>query len=150
MVAPTEHKKQEGFTLVEIMVVVVIVGILATLVAQNVFGSTEQAKLDATRSDIDAIAQAADRYRLTHGNYPEEMSELVEESEGGIQYLKVAEEPTDKWTNTEYRLEREGAKLVVRCAGFDGEFDTEDDITSQNMQKLNIEEYLKIINQSSN
>ena len=150
MVAPTERKKQEGFTLVEIMVVVVIVGILATLVAQNVFGATEQAKLDATRSDIDAISQAAERYRLTTGDFPEDIGALVQRNEGGIQYLKTSENPTDKWKGEEYRIEREGARLIVRCAGFDGDFDTEDDITSENMGKLKVEEYLKIINQSSN
>ena len=51
---------------------------------------------DTLENYIDAISQAAERYRLNNnGRFPEEIQELVETSEGGIQYLKVAEPPVD-------------------------------------------------------
>ncbi|KEQ18070.1 type II secretion system major pseudopilin GspG [Endozoicomonas numazuensis] len=65
-----QHTKQHGFTLIEIMVVVVILGILAALVAPNILSRPDQAKVTVARSDIEAIAQALELYRLDNGHYP--------------------------------------------------------------------------------
>ncbi len=145
------NTRQAGFTLVEILVVVVIVGLLATIVAQNVFGSTEQAKLQSTKADLAAIKSAAERYKLqNNGHYPEELAQLVEVQESGLQYLQLSDVPTDKWNQLPYRMEKRGAKVVIICDGFDGEPDTDDDITTENMGKIKLDEYLKLINQTNN
>ena len=59
-----------GFTLIEIMVVVVILGILGALIVPNVIGRPDQAKVEAAKSDLRAISTALEMYRMDNGNYP--------------------------------------------------------------------------------
>jgi prepilin-type N-terminal cleavage/methylation domain-containing protein len=68
--APAARPRARGFTLVEIMVVVVILGILAVLVVPRVVGRTDEARAAAARHDIAAIMQALKLYRLDNGRYP--------------------------------------------------------------------------------
>ncbi|MBH9396982.1 type II secretion system major pseudopilin GspG [Pseudomonas aeruginosa] len=64
------HFKQRGFTLIEIMVVVVILGVLAALVVPQIMSRPDQAKVTAAQSDIKAIAMALDIYKLDNHGYP--------------------------------------------------------------------------------
>ena len=59
-------KKQHGFTLIEIMVVVVILGILGALIVPNIMGRTGEARITTTKSDIRAIGNALNLYRLVN------------------------------------------------------------------------------------
>ena len=59
-----------GFTLIEILVVIVILGILAALIVPRVMDRPDQARAVAARSDIAAIMQALKLYRLDNGMYP--------------------------------------------------------------------------------
>jgi general secretion pathway protein G len=68
-----------GFTLVEVMVVVVILGILAVLIVPRVLGRTDEARAAAAKHDIAAIMQSLKLYRLDNGRYPT--------SEQGLQAL---------------------------------------------------------------
>ena len=62
--------KQQGFTLIEIIVVVVIIGILATFVAPKFMGKTGQARIVKAKNDISAFESALDLYKLDNYNYP--------------------------------------------------------------------------------
>lgn len=62
--------RQLGFSLIEIMVVVVIMGIMAALIVPNLMDRPDQARAVATRQDIGALMQALKLYRLDHGRYP--------------------------------------------------------------------------------
>ena len=96
---------QQGFTLIEVMIVVAILGILATLVVINVAGNTDKALVTGTKSDLQAISQALDLYKLDNYKYPsteQGLEALVVKPdnarnwpEGG--YLKKV--PEDKWGN---------------------------------------------------
>lgn len=66
----TSARRQRGFTLIEIMVVVVILGILAALVVPKVLDRPDQARATAARQDIGGLMQALKLYRLDHGSYP--------------------------------------------------------------------------------
>lgn len=59
-----------GFTLIEIMVVVVIIGILAALIVPNMIGRVDDARIIATKQDIASIVQALKLYRLDNQRYP--------------------------------------------------------------------------------
>ncbi|MGE3920651.1 MAG: type II secretion system major pseudopilin GspG [Gammaproteobacteria bacterium] len=63
-------KKQSGFTLIEIMVVVVILGILAALIVPKIMERPNQARVVKTKQDILAIQDALDLYKLDNGFYP--------------------------------------------------------------------------------
>lgn len=62
--------RQRGFSLIEIMVVVVIMGVLAALIVPNLMGRPDQARAIAARQDIGSLMQALKLYRLDHGRYP--------------------------------------------------------------------------------
>ena len=69
-VAGPAARRTRGFTLVEIMVVVVILGILAVLIVPRVVGRTDEARTVAAKQDVAAIMQALKLYRLDNGRYP--------------------------------------------------------------------------------
>ena len=66
----SSFRSQAGFTLIEIMVVVVILGILAALVVPQVMSRPDQAKVTVAQSDIKAIGAALDMYKLDNQRYP--------------------------------------------------------------------------------
>ena len=96
-----------GFTLVEIMVVVVILGILAVLIVPRVVGRTDEARTVAAKQDVAAIMQALKLYRLDNGRYPtteQGLAALVTKPQGDPvpknwqKYLDKM--PKDPWGNT--------------------------------------------------
>ena len=64
------RSNQDGFTLIEIMVVILILGLLATIVVQSLRGATDKAKRIKAQADISALKTALDRYYLDNGSYP--------------------------------------------------------------------------------
>jgi len=62
--------RRSGFTLIEILVVIVVIAILATLVAPNVFQHVGAAKSATAKSQIEMLGAALDAYRLDNGSYP--------------------------------------------------------------------------------
>ncbi|UCD84271.1 MAG: type II secretion system major pseudopilin GspG [Deltaproteobacteria bacterium] len=98
----------KGFTLIEIMVVVVIIGILTSLVAVNVVGRIDEAKRKAARAQISTFEAALSLYKLDNGVYPETsqgLEALVDPPSVGMMpccwkkggYLKKDKVPLDPW-----------------------------------------------------
>jgi general secretion pathway protein G len=65
-----QNRKQQGFTLIEIMVVLVILGVMAALVVPRVIGRTDDARKVAAKSDINSIMNALKLYKLDNMRYP--------------------------------------------------------------------------------
>jgi general secretion pathway protein G len=103
----------KGFTLLEILVVLVVIGVLATLVAPNVFRHVGAAKEATARSQIQMLGAALDAYRLDNGQYPttdQGLAALRSEPTGGTRALNwrgpylSKDVPSDPWgTSYEYR-----------------------------------------------
>jgi general secretion pathway protein G len=64
------NRQQGGFSLLEIMVVVVIIGILVASIAPTLFGETEKARITRVKVDITALEDALERYKMENFNYP--------------------------------------------------------------------------------
>ena len=73
----TRNLRTRGFTLVEMMVVIVIIGILAGVVITQLSGRADRAKAEATRALISQISGALDLYKLDHNKYPARIEDLV-------------------------------------------------------------------------
>jgi general secretion pathway protein G len=65
-----QRRAQRGMTLIEIMVVVIIIGLIGTAVAVNVFGNLAEAKVRTARADVAKISEAVDTYKVLRGRYP--------------------------------------------------------------------------------
>ena len=99
---------EEGFTLVELMVVIVIVGLLATVVLINVLPSQDKAMATKAKADIATLSQAMEMYRLDNFAYPADLGALVAPPSGADPartrsggYVKSL--PSDPW-NRPYQL----------------------------------------------
>lgn len=117
----------KGFTLIEIMVVVVILGILGALIVPNIIGRPDEARVTAARADIQQVGNALELYRLDNGVYPSSdqgLDALVEEPSGFPEprnwnpqgYLKRL--PIDPWGEP-YLYYSEDRTLEVYSFGAD-------------------------------
>ena len=106
--------KQQGFSLIEIMVVVVIMGILAALIVPNIMNRPDQARTVKAKQDILAIENALELYRLDNGFYPSNeqgLNALVKKPDSDPMpanwknYLKTL--PKDPWGHA-YHYENPG------------------------------------------
>ncbi len=135
----SKKHNQQGFTLIELMVVIVILGLLASIVVPNIMSRTEQAKVEKARTDIAALESALKLYRLDNGKYPtveQGLKSLVQKPEvdpipkkwktNG--YLDKKKVPMDPWGN-EYVYLSPGAhgSIDLTSLGADGEPGGEDE-----------------------
>lgn len=136
-------KHVRGFTLLEVMVVIVIIGMIVSIVAPNILGSGERANEQKAVIDIRGIEASLTRYKMDNYKFPsteQGLEALVTETdieplprrfpEGGY----VNRLPNDPWGN-EYQLLNPGehGRLDIFSMGSDGEAGTEDDIGNWNL-----------------
>jgi general secretion pathway protein G len=102
---PRRGTAQAGFSLAELMVVIVIIGLLATLVAPRAIDFLKRAFGNKAEIDIYALESAVEDYVIQNsGKYPESLDSLVIPDENGYRYLKQMKIPKDPW-GTEYQYE---------------------------------------------
>jgi general secretion pathway protein G len=137
-----ERKKRVryGFTMVELMAMLIIIGLLATLVVTKVASKIDQARETTTKANLKALAAAVNQFRMDTARFPNEdegLLALIEQPSdvetwepGG--YLETTEINKDGWGNEFiYELYPEsGKQFVIRSMGPDGEEGTEDDLLS--------------------
>jgi general secretion pathway protein G len=113
------RQEKRGFTLVEILVVIIIIGLLAALVGPKLFGKVSMAKLKAAKAQIELFGSALDALRLDVGRYPttEEGLKALREKPSGMEawrgpYLPK-EIPLDPW----------GRPYAYKSPGANGDYD---------------------------
>ena len=118
---PRKRVRRNGFTLVELMVVIVIIGLLATVVLINVMPSQDKALVTKARADIATLGQAMEMHRLDQMRYPASLQALAERRPGGGGGY-VRNLPKDPWGRP-YQLSvpgRDGGPFDVVSLGADG------------------------------
>ncbi|MBO6752511.1 MULTISPECIES: type II secretion system major pseudopilin GspG [Spongiibacter] len=125
------HRRQQGFTLLEIMVVIVILGLLVAVVAPNVLQNQDRAMVEKARADIAVLEQSLDMYKLDNHVYPttdQGLMALVKAPQTGPQpknyrsngYIKRL--PDDPWGNPyQYIQPGEHGPYDLYSLGADGE-----------------------------
>jgi general secretion pathway protein G len=132
--AKTETRK--GFTMVELMAVLIIIGLLATLVVTKVATKIDQARVTTTKANLKILHSSVNQFKMDTGRFPSEemgLEEILEQPSdvenyepGG--YLETTEIPKDGWGNEFiYELFPESGKpFVIKSLGADGEEGGED------------------------
>jgi general secretion pathway protein G len=129
------YHAQDGFTLIEMMVVILIIGLLALMIVPRLKGVADRAKRTKAQADISELKQALDRYYLDNGSYPttdQGLQALVTPptsgqvpsnyEEGGY----VEKIPNDPWGRP-YVYQSDGSTYVLKSYGPDG-VQSQDDI----------------------
>jgi general secretion pathway protein G len=113
-----EREAEAGFTLVELMVVIVIIGLLATVVIINVLPATDKAAITKAKADVATLEQGIEMYRLNKLRYPSGSEGLqAVTSEGYVKRL-----PKDPWGNAYVYAApgRDGRQFEIYSFGADG------------------------------
>jgi general secretion pathway protein G len=126
--------RRSGFTLVELLVVMVILGLLASIALPAVFNQAEKARVGTAKTNIAALGAALDAYALDVGSYPSDLDSLVRAPAGAQRwdgpYLKKKQIPKDPWGNEfEYKTPNSG-EYELSSRGPDGNSGGGDDISS--------------------
>ncbi len=135
-----KKKTRKGFTMVELMAVLIILGLLATVLVRNFMGQTDRARAVITKANLKILHSAISQFKMETGRFPtedeglialiEQPSDIETWEPGG--YLESTEIPKDGWDN-EFIFElypESGKQFVIRSNGPDGEEGTEDDLLS--------------------
>ena len=113
------RKKEKGFTLIEVLIVMVILGLLAALVGPRMFGKVGKSKQKAAKAQIALFETTLDTYRLDMGRYPTE--------EEGLQALREKPDDAENWDGPyiakEVPLDPWGTPYVYTSPGEHGDYD---------------------------
>jgi len=126
-------RNSSGFTLVEMLLVVVIIGVLTAVVAGNFGHKSKAARINATRASISAIANAIEVYQMDMGRYPSSLDDLVTDPGSANwdgPYVKGGKNAmVDAWGNP-FSYKADGGNFKVISAGPDRQMGSQDDLTN--------------------
>ena len=135
-----------GFSFIEVMVVIIILGLLSSVVGVYLFDSAEKAKADATKTQIRGLETALDLYRLHNSRYPSSeqgLKALLERPEVGLipknwngPYLRGNKLPEDGWDSPFGYIGENGNDyeiISLGSDGIDGGVDLDADISSNDL-----------------
>lgn len=115
--------RTRSFTLIEIMIVVVIIGIIATLAVPKLMGNLEKAKVETTKAALASLKSAVRNFKMDTGDYPTRLEELLQ-TNGSEKwdgpYLEVKVLPKDGWDNDfQYTLTSDNFGFDIISLGAD-------------------------------
>lgn len=122
MTSKKGYRTERGFTIIELLIVMAILGMLAVMVAPNLFNQADSARRDAALSQISSLGSALDAYRLDVGQYPDSLEGLVRNTSGRTTwngpYIR-GNIPNDPWGNA-YVYQSTGRNYTLMSYGADG------------------------------
>ena len=121
------RRAKAGFTLVELLLVVAILGVLATVAVMQFAGFGTDARITATRSSIKTIENAAKIWEIRNGQFPESIDQMIKE--GLLDSTAVNDQFGTPFSYKKITLNGKPA-VEIRSAGPDGQMGTQDDITN--------------------
>ena len=128
MYTPNKKCRNLGFTLVEMLLVMTIIGVLAAVVVVQFGNLGDKGRINATRASIQAIETAIKTFTIMTGKAPKSIDELTS-SVGDDEPLLKAGTLNDGW-GVPFQFKFSGNKVEIRSAGKDGQIGTDDDITN--------------------
>lgn len=132
-------RRQHGFSLIELMVVITIIGLLGGIVGVNVYRYMKKATIESTKSQMRNIEAAINAFRLENRRLPETLDELV--GEDGL--LDADEVPRDAWDN-DFLYEPQGSKeyelISWGADGVEGGEGEDEDIDRASLRRRDDEE----------
>jgi general secretion pathway protein G len=124
---------RSGFTLVEVLLVIAILGILAGTLMVNVGGKSEKARINSARASIGALTSAVQTFQIDLARLPGELGELFSDPGDpnwqGPYLMGSKDAMVDPW-GTPFSISKSGGSFKISSAGPDKSMGTEDDITS--------------------
>ena len=141
-----DGRRLRGFSFIEVMVVIIILGLLSSIVGVYLFDSAEKAKADATKTQIRGLETALDLYRLHNSRYPSSeqgLKALLGKPEVGLipknwngPYLRGNNLPEDGWDSPFRYISENGNEyeiISLGADGIDGGTDLDADISSSDL-----------------
>ena len=120
---PVPRASQAGFSLIEIIIVVVLIGGIVAFAANKIFGGQDRAKVNLAKAQVQTLAEKVQQYEMDTGSLPGSLDELVKSSASGWlgPYAKEAE-LKDPWNHPyAYAMPGEGKPFDVVSYGADGQ-----------------------------
>jgi general secretion pathway protein G len=122
----TRSRRARGFTLLELMVVVVILGVLTALVFPGIRRSWAKAQLEAARTQMSSLGSAVEMYRMSEHRFPPELKTLTEPDLTGEPFISHI--PKDPWGEIYKYVIISKRRYEIRCSGADQQPGTDDDL----------------------
>ncbi len=119
---PQRSRRSAGFTLIEIMVVITLIGLIATVVVPGIMNNVDKGKITTTKAKMSNLGGVLDGYRLLHSKYPDSLTELMEPDDKnlGEPYIDDPEALKDSWGNEFIYSKSSSRKYELISLGGDG------------------------------
>jgi general secretion pathway protein G len=117
---------QRGFTLIEILIVVIIIGLIASLVAPNLIGRYERSREEIAKAQVEMLSSGVLSFKLDMNRYPTSFEELVKSTDPKWRgpYLSKQTIPQDPWgQNYQYKVPGDHGPFDIYSLGASGKLD---------------------------
>lgn len=131
------RRNEEGFTLIELMVVITILGLLASITSVAVLNHLKTARVESSKNSMRSIKQAIQMYYMKKTKIPSDLKDLCGPEGDEDRFLEEEEPPKDGWNNDFLYTPRDKKNYDLVCLGSDGVEGGEGDAKDITLADLN-------------